>query len=1490
MANRLSNQFQLPIINQNEFQNLDNTYVDSGVFDRNSVSRVDVNLSIYGLYKSEIEIRNVFGNGQINILIHRNFTFFLCYYVFKGLRVIYHSAQTHRANIDFYVTTDVNRNPPKFNMSLKHNYRNNDFGNQRGYFIGYVNIPQNIVNRIVQNIFDYVMFQFLFGILQTIYQNFPYTEDVLREILLTIDVIYARRNQFDAGNPPRIRDYIPPIPIHQVFVDEDDNNVFQQDDQPQLNPRVRRRPNNRNQGIPQRNRVPRELANLGVRQDQVQDIIRQNRGPNTRNRARNIQGSIAQRIIQRRAANQRNVTRNSFHGIFKKFNNDSKTTIMNMLGVGYNPFTQDGMCFITSFILSQVRFVHMDPFNVTVSKPERNVRACNENEHILFTFNNMSLEQSSFCYSDNNVSTIVCGNCLPFTRDGSKDDLLVYCAHLIQMYVEDVYREDIDSNHFAGIPQCLSNLFQIVFHIFSSELHGREQVIYPQNPNFFENRVHKHVYLFKQNQHMFPISHIRLFLNYDKMRNSYFLCDYCQFICTKTKEKCEAHIKKCIQRKNFVNFNTWKLVDKAIKPECFYRFKPKFDQFVCNVCNEECSLESTRNNHICFISKSNTKDTIPDEKLYALDIESMQVDVGVGKKKHVCVLICVRSIYNNQRKYQFRTEEEFTDFLCMNHQQFENSTFIAHNGGGYDYQFFLKYWERLGYLMDIIPRPGSKHKYLEIKLKQNDLNIRFIDFMMLVPDSLRNVGESFALPIQKGDFPHRFLNENTIHYVGKLPLLHSEEDYFGFLEKKSAADQEGLETWYNIQKEKYCHCEGEHNCDLPLWNCWEFLVEYCWLDVDVLGDAAKLYRDLIMNLKDSNNSVTWTGKGTDPFTCITQSQLAMEIFLSGFQVLPKIYIPNQNKPNFNWRSIQWLEGMQHLFNYEIDHIGNSVSQYYVHDYNILFDGSSSFSHLENGRHTLFLFKNCKDYGCPTCCNNDEIHSTLKKKYVDIFNERELIIQSLLNSYDIVQVFEHEFRAEEEPFDFERYQVYQDREIFYGGRTEVFSPYLNTRLMENTEINHHDVCSMYPFVCASKKLPIGIPSKLYGRMIDRTRLSPTSPNPYFGFAKVRIKPNQNDFLGLLPSRNEEGRLMFHLLEQTGFWHTSEIYLAMENGYEIIDIYQVIHFTEENCSNDVFRGYMDYFLRLKIESEGWKKMGASSESPPEQEKIDLCEIIYRRNGNLGKPRKEEVHKNPVLRKIAKIFLNCLWGKFCQVQNKEVFFDITCYQDFEYLIHNSQILNSRIQFRYTPKGTVKTTFELESHKIKPNNKYNIFLAASVTAESRCILHSQMLLVGPERMIYCDTDSVVFYSQRGEGLQYVDPYKSLGHFADEHPNEHIYLFFAIAPKFYFIVTDEDIEIKSKGIWLTQENKLLLNEEAVKSMIQNYFDITKEETSIVLRNMSIYSNSTDDAFDYATLFTRYNQKRVSCQYSKREKDPNLEEVDFEFLSRIRLFPVGYHN
>ena len=349
-----------------------------------------------------------------------------------------------------------------------------------------------------------------------------------------------------------------------------------------------------------------------------------------------------------------------------------------------------------------------------------------------------------------------------------------------------------------------------------------------------------------------------------------------------------------------------------------------------------------------------------------------------------------------------------------------------------------------------------------------------------------------------------------------------------------------------------------------------------------------------------------------------------------------------------------------------------------------------------------------------------------------------------------------------------------------------------------------MCSLYPFVCARKRLPTGVPEHLCGRNIDRSRLVPGHPQAYFGFVKCQIIPSREDILGLLPRRDEDtGRLEFPLDPWIGSFGTEELCLAVRNGYEIGEIYEVYHWSEEESSDTLLRGYVSFFLRMKQEAEGWRKLGASCETPTEEEKDEVIERVFLENGNIARIRKEFMEKNPTKRQLAKIFLNSLWGKFCQKPHKEHFVTIHGYQQFMKIWYDPTIDRSSFSFRHIGNNTWKVLYRTIDSYTKPNPKYNIYLAAKVTEWARTILHTEMLRIGPPNILYCDTDSIMYECGDDEILNG----HGLGEWVDEYPNDRIVKLYVLAPKFYFLLKENgESLLKSKGVQLTLSNTRKIN------------------------------------------------------------------------------------
>ena len=158
--------------------------------------------------------------------------------------------------------------------------------------------------------------------------------------------------------------------------------------------------------------------------------------------------------------------------------------------------------------------------------------------------------------------------------------------------------------------------------------------------------------------------------------------------------------------------------------------------------------------------------------------------------------------------------------------------------------------------------------------------------------------------------------------------------------------------------------------------------------------------------------------------------------------------------------------------------------------------------------------------------------------------------------------------------------------------------------------------------------------------------------YFGLIKCTILPPRGLYHPVLPYRTQ-GKLMFPLCKtcadtcnQTpcthsdceraiqGTWCSVELEKALEKGYRILQIHEVWHFPE--TSDELFKEYVDTFLKIKQEASGYPK-----ECVTEEQKQRYVDEYYEVMGIRLDPNKIEY--NPGLRALAKLMLNSFWGKY-------------------------------------------------------------------------------------------------------------------------------------------------------------------------------------------------------------------------------------------------------
>ena len=1084
---------------------------------------------------------------------------------------------------------------------------------------------------------------------------------------------------------------------------------------------------------------------------------------------------------------------------------------------------------------------------------------------------------------------------------------------------------DIDPNKEEDFLQAVANSLELYICVYRASLQGRRCNVFKPVYNHIDIRKNGRfidvVSIFVSDEHASAITNLREFVKNRASANRMHVQNYC-LICEKVTtanncniEACKAHFKDCLDKKDGElvcqsEDHQKKQYIKTYNPQQF-SYRTKFKDFVCRTCRAPLEKNESQLDHVCYIARPEKMDVLNEYDIVVYDFEAAQIDVpGHSVKQHDVNLVCCRNAYTHPisgdaRQY-FSNIDDFMVWILS--QTTKARVYIAHNGGRYDVQFIMRYLESNLIPHSFIPAPSSIHAYLSVTIPFGAGNsATFLDFRNFMPASLKNIGISFGLSTAKGDFPHRFNNGWRDLYEGRIPSLTDPRDFWCLDSKRSEEELSGFTEWYESQCLTFCTCDDlECTCGKQPWKFKDQLLYYCWLDVDVLAEAVVKYRDNAMSfgtMSSKEDNCGWEPKNIDPYAHLTIAQMAMKLLLSGLPQPEMITItPNKVRVERSQVAIAWMERLQ-VNGRTIRHIGNSTTEFYCLRTNRFLDGYCRETN------TVYVCLNCDFHACPSCffeeLQTGVDHPIRPGTFGAVYKDTRQFIESLLTSYgsnNVVVTWSCEVDDLRED-EIELGNIMKERDCFYGGRTEAFAPYTHAKREDGRQIKYKDVCSLYPYVCARKRLPTGVPEHLCGQNVNRERLVPDAPDAYFGFVKCRIIPSREDILGLLPRREEStGRLEFPLDPWIGCFGTEELCLAVRNGYEIGEIYEVYHWSEEESSDTLLRGYVSFFLRMKQEAEGWRKLGASSDNPTEEEKDEVIERVFVENGHIARIRKDLMEKNPTKRQLAKIFLNSLWGKFCQKPHKEHFVTIHGYQQFIKIWYDPTIDRSSFSFRHIGNNTWKVLYRTIDSYTKPNPKYNIYLAAKVTEWARTILHTEMLRIGPANVLYCDTDSIMYECGDDEILAG----HGLGEWVDEYPNDRIVKLYVLAPKFYFLLKENgESLLKSKGVQLTLTNTRKINEEKLILQILEvmYPSLDEEsgekapfESFIEVDNMIIGVNSTNTALPYGCMLTRYTEpKKVRPVYSKRNVvsmplgEKGARPVSLEAVKRVFTIPKGFH-
>ncbi|KAG5865699.1 hypothetical protein JTB14_014529 [Gonioctena quinquepunctata] len=276
---------------------------------------------------------------------------------------------------------------------------------------------------------------------------------------------------------------------------------------------------------------------------------------------------------------------------------------------------------------------------------------------------------------------------------------------------------------------------------------------------------------------------------------------------------------------------------------------------------------------------------------------------------------------------------------------------------------------------------------------------------------------------------------------------------------------------------------------------------------------------------------------------------------------------------------------------------------------------------------------------------------------------------------------------------------------------------------------------------------------------------------------------------------------------GRWTVEEVLKAIDEGYEVLEKYEIWAYDTVQFGEDVtglFTDMMNKFIKIKQESSDWP---SNCQTQAEKDRY-IDRFLERENITLDFSK---VMDNPGLRSLAKLILNSFWGKFGQRENQP----------------KTSIVNQSAEFfkmLSNPTIYVNTVLPVNENTLIVNWKYrkeacdslptvNVVIAAFITAQARLKLYSYLEQL-EKRVLYYDTDSVIYVSKPREFD--IPTGEFVGDMTDEFEKEgldsYITEFVSGGPKnySYTLWSTKDREHKTvckvKGIFLNHSASQLIN------------------------------------------------------------------------------------
>ncbi|MGL5746775.1 MAG: DNA polymerase [Weissella cibaria] len=272
--------------------------------------------------------------------------------------------------------------------------------------------------------------------------------------------------------------------------------------------------------------------------------------------------------------------------------------------------------------------------------------------------------------------------------------------------------------------------------------------------------------------------------------------------------------------------------------------------------------------------------------------------------------------------------------------------------------------------------------------------------------------------------------------------------------------------------------------------------------------------------------------------------------------------------------------------------------------------------------------------------------------------------------------------------------------------------------------------------------------------------------------------------------------------TGSWVSVELLRAIKHGYVVLKIDEVWHFPQ--TSDDLFTGYVKTFLKFKQEASGFPSHVVTDVD----KRAYIDDYLDKEGIELDI---EKITHNPAKRSITKLILNSLWGRFSLRANLGSTEFLTEPEQFARYIFGSDYVIKHFSFVSDAVAVIQWSYAAQD--AGRTRDVNVFIGAFTTAYARLELYN-LLEKLDRRVIYTDTDSVVFVSKKGDWMPETGSY--LGQLTNElDPDDLILEFCSSGPKSYgFRTAKGKVCLKAKGITLTAENAQVVTLQSLIALV----------------------------------------------------------------------------